>query len=237
MKLCNRHSESRSQGRSAVLSSIVVFVLIGPIPSPAAAQTTHNSQPNSAQRSILVLRVQTGTDRHQDQLNTGNLNSPAVVAPDAQPAAVILKNGTLTIEADNSDLDQILQDVSRESGMVIEGPVKDVRVYGSYGPRNPCEILSELLAGLGYNIIMVGTAREGAPRELMLTSRAGSPPTALPSKAPEKAPEKTEAPELGPGAIAHPPPAPADDPQLRAQQNLQRLQQMHDSQEKENVPR
>jgi hypothetical protein len=147
---------------------------------------------------------------------------------------VTLKNGTLTIEANDSDLNQILREVSRESGMVIEGLIKDARVFGNYGPQNPRDILTELLAGLGYNIIMVGTAREGAPRELMLTSRADSPSAALPSQAPDKA--SAEAPELGSGAIAHPPPAQVDDPQLRAQQNLQRLQQMHESQEKENVP-
>jgi hypothetical protein len=51
-------------------------------------------------------------------------------------------------------------------------------------PRNPCEILTELLEGLGYNIIMVGTTRERAPRELMLTSNADSSSAILPSKAP-----------------------------------------------------
>jgi len=145
---------------------------------------------------------------------------------------VTLKDGTLTIAANNSDLSQILRDLSRQSGMVIQGTVKDVRVFGNYGPRNPPDILTELLTGLGYNIIMVGTTPDAVPRELMLTSRTDGPSSAPPVKAPAKTAED----EPGSGAVAHPPPAPADDPQVRARQNLQRLEQMHEPQGRQNAP-
>jgi hypothetical protein len=146
----------------------------------------------------------------------------------------------LTIEAHNSHLAQILDDVSRKSGMIIEGNLRDSRVYGNYGPQDPSAVLSELLAGLGYNIMMVGTGSGGAPRKLILSSRAGAPSPPLPEKATEKdrenTPENIEAPKLGPGAIAHPPPSPPDDPHVRIEQNLQKLQQMRDPQNMQTGP-
>jgi hypothetical protein len=89
----------------------------------------------------------------------------------AQPANVKVDAGQMSVQADNSSLTQILHDISAKTGMTIDGLNKDQRVFGSYGPSNPKEILSALLAGTGYNVMMVGVAREGAPRELVLTER------------------------------------------------------------------
>lgn len=163
---------------------------------------------------------------------------------DARPATVILKNGSLTVEANNSDLSHILKDIAAASGMTIDGSIRSVRVYGVYGPSNPRDVLTDLLTGLGYNFMMVGSTHEGAPRELQLTLRSGD-------SAPVPSPGQTAAafdhrentdvipPDLdqpGPGAIVHVPPAAPQDPQQRVQQNLQRLQQMHDQQKPQNPP-
>ncbi len=199
--------------RSRILLALVA--LFAWIPSPATAQTVAVTRPESAQPSQATPQPQ--------------------AAPLPQPAAVTLKNGTLTIQANNSDLGQILREVSSESGMVIDGQVPDARIYGSYGPRNPDEVLTELLAD--YNVIMVGTSRDGSPRQLQVTrmNARQSPPT--PTKPYHKTTQQPEEPRLGPGAIAHPPPAQADEPETRRQQNMQRLQQMHDAQEKQNAPK
>ena len=82
-----------------------------------------------------------------------------------RPAKVTLTNGTLTVEANNSDLSQILKKVADDSGMVIEGSIKSIRVYGVYGPLNPFDVLTTLLTGSGYNFTMFGVTHQGAPRE------------------------------------------------------------------------
>lgn len=220
MKLRIPPVESRPRPWPAVPSSTVslssaFFLLLGLVGFPATAQT---NPANPAQTN----------PNDQSHGRTAPPAPPQAVSP--HPAAVTMKDGTLTVKANNSDLGQILRDVSRESGMVLEGPVRDVRVYGNYGPENPSAILTELLAGLGYNILMVGSAREGAPGKLILSARVGGP------SPPDTTPQKIEEPQLGPGAIAHPPPSQPDDPQVRAQQNLQRLQQMHDAHPPENAP-
>lgn len=92
----------------------------------------------------------------------------------AKPADVTVKPGSLTIKADNSSLSQILQQISKSTGMKVDGLGQDERIFGSYGPGDPREVLLSLLEGSGYNVLMVGDDK-GAPRELSLSQRsAGS---------------------------------------------------------------
>jgi hypothetical protein len=99
-----------------------------------------------------------------------------------QPAKVTLGSGKLTVQADNSSLSEILRQISKASGMKVEGlqatSSGSQRVFGSYGPGAPREVLSELLDGAGYNVLMLGATSSGAPRQLALTLRpTGAAPT------------------------------------------------------------
>src|SRR5271155_4550768 len=89
----------------------------------------------------------------------------------AKPAQVQLNAGRLSVNADNSTLSGILHDISAKTGMTVDGLSRDQRIFGSYGPAAPREVLSALLDGLGYNVMMVGALDNGAPRELTLTLR------------------------------------------------------------------
>jgi hypothetical protein len=91
----------------------------------------------------------------------------------AKPAQVHVDDGKLSVKADNSALSDILHDISSQTGMTVDGLSRDQRVFGSYGPATPREILSALLDGMGYNVMMVGVLDNGAPRQLMLTLRTG----------------------------------------------------------------
>ena len=166
--------------------------------------------------------------------------TPAAPEPppvtDAAPARVTLANGQLTVSAQNSDLTAILRQIANVSGMSIDGLGKTTRVFGTYGPGDPRDVLTDLLAGSGYNFVMLGGGTGSAPAKLVLTERSADPPPSA-SVAPASADDTsaadngdTEQEPLGPGAIPHPSPQFTDttDPQTRAQQNLQRLQQMHD---------
>lgn len=140
----------------------------------------------------------------------------------AQPAAVSMKNGELTVNAANSDLSQILRDVARVSGMTIKGLGEGPRIFGVYGPGNSRVVLDDLLVDSGYNFIIVGGADGTLPRELFLTketpSSAGAPAAASPTDS-----SKVEPP---PSAASRPNPPEAGENGSRVQENMQRLLQM-----------
>ena len=124
---------------------------------------------------------------------------PATAAAAAQPVAhraqVVYSGGQLTIIADNSSLNQILRDVSRQTGMKITGGVAEQRVFGKVGPGAPAEILAGLLDGTGSNMLL----RENAghtPVDLVLTPRGGgaTPPGPFASGADDDAPAIDESP-------------------------------------------
>jgi hypothetical protein len=71
-------------------------------------------------------------------------------------------------------LSAILHQIAGSTGMKIDGLSKDERVFGSYGPGNARDVLLALLEGSGYNVVMVGTTPEGAPRQLSLTQRTAN---------------------------------------------------------------
>jgi hypothetical protein len=158
---------------------------------------------------------------------------PTDAAP--QPPQVTLDAGKLTIDANNSDLSTIIEKVAHESGMTVDGLDKSGRVFGVYGPGAPRDVLTELLSGSGYNFMLLGGANGSVPTQLVLTAQGSAPPAANGHRAASPQDDADDSDSayqepLGPGAIAHPRPQESDDidPQTRAQQRMQNLQQMHD---------
>jgi hypothetical protein len=150
---------------------------------------------------------------------------------------VSLQNGKLTIESNNSDLTQILQDVAHISGMTINGLNGGPRVFGTYGPANSRDVLTALLVGAGYNFMMLGGAGDAAPRELLLTPQTRNAPATnsvnrnpVPSadndesEQPEPENGPTASNPLGPGALPQSPSRNDLDDDTRVQKTLQRLQ-------------
>jgi hypothetical protein len=106
----------------------------------------------------------------------------------------------LDVRADNSSLNQILRDISHQTGMKIVGGVADQRVYGSYGPAPAATVLQTLLDGTGTNILLQENLMH-APKQLVLTPQTGGP-TPPPPSSPSYDATETE-PELPlPGAAA-----------------------------------
>lgn len=99
----------------------------------------------------------------------------------APSSAVSLEDGNLTINANNADLGQILRRVSAISSMNVEGLPRTDHIFGVYGPGNPRDVLSQLLAGSGYNFTMSGGTTDGVPRELVLTARTSNAEPPAPS--------------------------------------------------------
>ena len=95
------------------------------------------------------------------------------------PARIVWDSQGLRIEAANSSLSEILTEVSSLTGAQVDGFATDARVYGQYGPGPARDVLSQLLEGTGYNVIMIGDLGQGTPRELVLSARtAGAAPSA-----------------------------------------------------------
>jgi hypothetical protein len=91
-----------------------------------------------------------------------------------QPAQVTYADSTLSVDADNASLNQILRQIASDTGIKITGGVAEERVFGHYGPDSPAQVLAALLDGTGSNMILVH--HDGAaPSELILTPRQGGP--------------------------------------------------------------
>jgi len=99
--------------------------------------------------------------------------APTMREIEEQPANVQYADGQIAVLADNSSLSEIIRDVARRAGMAVQGSVVDERVFGTYGPAAPAEVLSELLKGTGSNmVVLAGTSH--VP-ELILTPKQGGP--------------------------------------------------------------
>lgn len=86
-------------------------------------------------------------------------------------ASVTWDSHGLRIEASNSSLQQILKDVATVTGAKVEGMAADERVFGAYGPGLARDVVSQLLQGSSYNVLMIGDQGQGAPRQIVLSSR------------------------------------------------------------------
>lgn len=130
----------------------------------------------------------------------------------AQPAQVTLRAAQLSIHADNASLSAILHEISNISGMKIEGLGGDERVFGTFGPGSPRDVIADLLNGTSYNVVLLGDLTNGAPRELILTPAShGGAAAPIPAvQAGNEEPEQ-EAPE---------PPQPEPPPQQQPEQQV-----------------
>jgi hypothetical protein len=162
-------------------------------------------------------------------------------------ASVVWDSHGLLIQASNSSLDQILKDVSLKTGAKVEGMGADERIFGTYGPGPARDVLSELLDGSGYNILLIGDLGQGTPRKIVLSGR---PVTAKPSgnanpgatnNNDAENDQEGEQPEMNPagqapipqpaGAGNGVPPVPVRTPQQMLEQRQRQMQQMQQPQQ------
>ena len=85
--------------------------------------------------------------------------------------AVTWDSSGLKIDADNSSLHDILKEVSADTGAKVEGLGADERVFGAYGPGTARDVISQLLHGSSYNVLMIGDQGAGTPRQIVLSAR------------------------------------------------------------------
>ncbi len=159
---------------------------------------------------------------------------PSMLDQAATPPAIQLIDGKLTITATNSSLRAILDDLQTRTGTKIEGLNRDERIFGVYGPGDPQEVLASLLDDSGYNVIISGVKTDGAPREIVLSTRVATAATG-PAQTPrtQAADEDDEGDEASPsqqpalfGASPAAATANTQQPAANAQQQVRTPQQM-----------
>jgi hypothetical protein len=162
----------------------------------------------------------------------------------AAEASVVWDSHGLTIDAANSSLQQILNDVSTAIGAKVEGFSNDQRVFGEFGPGPAREVLSQVLQGSGYNVIMIGGQGQGAPRQILLSERQAGPAQPAgrnnnPSNDEDDAadePQPPPAPEQIQNRPGFPPGGPPRSPQQIMQEMQQRQQQIQQQQQQQSPP-
>jgi hypothetical protein len=149
----------------------------------------------------------------------------------ADQASVVWDSHGLRIDATNSSLEQILTDVSTETGAKVEGLDNDQRIFGSFGPGTAREVLRQLLDGSGYNFLLIGDQGQGTPREIVLSTRSSTnsqPGAKSPSSTEEdedEQPQPQPPPDGFPNRAGFPPRSP------QAMERLQRIQQQQQQQQ------
>lgn len=120
--------------------------------------------------------------------------------------------------------------------MKVQGIPGQHRVFGVYGPGEPREVLNQILSGFGFNYLLVGTSRNGAPQKLILAGTAGSIPQPIrPAQNLQPAPQSTLPPrQFGPRPAYHPqgyPPPPTTQAPARSPQGAQGPRQVRTPQQ------
>ena len=168
----------RAQRSGALIAHAVLAagMICGHSPASASAQS---ASPQTTQRPV---QASSQVSKVHKAARTGK-PAPAPEPPPPPPmpnwpvnespshASVTWDTHSLRIEASNSSLQQILKEVSLETGSRIEGMVPDQRVYGSYGPGQARDVISQLLQGSGCNVLLAGDLGSGAPRQIVLSPR------------------------------------------------------------------
>jgi hypothetical protein len=199
-----------------------------PPPAPAAQATTTSTHLAPAAQS------QPASPMAQSALAQ---SAPSLLQQPAQEAQVILDGDRLSIRADNSSLSAILHQVAGKSGMQIEGLSGDERVFGTFGPGAPRDVLADLLNGTAYNVVLLGDLSDGAPRELILTpaTHGGVTPAPAPVATAEDAAANEPEPEPPPPPPAEVPPQGSPVPPTPGvktpQQLFEQLQRMRQAQQ------
>jgi hypothetical protein len=198
----NRSTSSPRRVKWTLLAAAPFIAALVTIPSlavsaPATAQTpAANSpqDPSTTQPNSHPTPTHRRTTSHLKAISKPPLTPPApdttptqaLTAPVPQdphwpandhpaPARIVWDSHGLRIEAANASLSEILTEVSTLTGAKVDGFASDARVYGQYGPAPARDVLSQLLDGTGYNMIMIGDLGQGTPREIVLSTRvAGS---------------------------------------------------------------
>src|SRR4051794_21092 len=176
------------------LAQVSASVTSGARTKPVSAAT---EKPASATRAVVAKQTPAGPAKVQTEgAGTKAANGKKVPEPQPQaqlplpppptpaqlpptPARVTMRNGLLTIEANNSTLADDLTGVRRETKAAIDLPAgaSGERVVASIGPGTPQNVLTSLLNGSRFDYIILGSQDQpDAVQRVILRAKSGPEP-------------------------------------------------------------
>ena len=238
--------------RAALAAAVIPILLLFGF-EPLAAQAPASS-PKTATGQTAVHHRKRPSAAHPV---VAPAPAPVVTEPEKPPApdwpandkashaSVVWDSQGLRIEARNSSLQQILNDVSAETGAKVDGLGTDERVFGIYGPGQARDVLADLLQGSGYNVMLVGDQGQGTPRQILLSSRhpgqshpgttgnqanSGDDDADADEPPPQEPPNQPDRPPNSPGVAPRSPQQIMQEMQQRQQEMQQRMQNQQQNQ-------
>lgn len=177
--------EAQRQPRWAVLVLCAVFCALPALADQATNGTASGASSAAAHPAVKHPR------KHSPAKPSPAVPAAQAAAPAPPPAppkpdwpvndkpvdaTIVWDSHGLRVDAANSRLDQIMKLISTDTGAKVEGlGPSDVRIFGTYGPGPANEVISQLLNGTGYNVLMVGDQGAGAPRQILLSTAPSGP--------------------------------------------------------------
>ena len=168
-----------------VATACVTVMMLGGVwgQQPAPTKTAAPSKTISAKKKKKAAKKQaTVTPSQQVPAQTmppvpATLMNSAPVAP-----KVTMAGGLLTIDAPNSTLSDVLNEVRKATGAAVEGASPAERVAVRLGPGDPEQVLAALLRGTPYDYVIVGALgkQDAVTRVLLQTSAHDSGPSSTP---------------------------------------------------------
>ena len=177
----------RATALGALLACASLLFAAAQTPAPAKApHAASASKPAGHSAAKNAHRKSSSTPAVAAQPAVAPATPPAPPAPnwpanqEPKPANITLDSRGLVIEASNSSLNQILKEVATDTGARLAGLGKDQRIFGVYGPGPAREVLSKLLDGTGYNVLLTGGQGAAPLTQIVLstTGQAGQQPQA-----------------------------------------------------------
>ena len=215
----------------ACLAAVTVLSAQTPVQTsaPAAHPVAHHRKPKPAASQGKAVPPPAVVEPPKPNWPVNNQPAPAAVSWDQH---------SLRINASNSSLDQILTQITSATGAKIEGVGGDQRIFGVFGPGRARDVLSDLLQGSGYNVVMVGDNGHGLPREVLLSDRnaAGSAPAAMRPQPQQQDDDFEDAPDTSQVDSTPQPPVQPLEPLPRTPQQMQEQQMMQQQQEQPGQP-
>jgi hypothetical protein len=174
---------SRAFRLSCALVAMTLFALVEVGRLTAQASATKQAAPHARHAQRRHSRAKAVQSQAKPAPPAAPELPPWPINKEPNPASVTWDSHGLQIKAANSSLQQILHEVTTDTGIRVEGLGADQRIFGTYGPGKPREVLSQLLHGTGYNVIMVGGEDSGAPLRILLSGRPAGPTPTQPGQA------------------------------------------------------
>lgn len=99
-------------------------------------------------------------------------SAPPKAAQAPQPALITYKGGKLSVEAHDSTLFEILNQIGKQLNISVKGNVLRDPVSGHFGPGSPKQVVMKLLEGSDYDYALIAGTKPDSLADIVLMARS-----------------------------------------------------------------